>query len=113
MSLDRRHGREFLGLMFAHRRSVLHRALFGLVAVILLFIQAIHPGMHPEEVFGPDTTTHVSCPISHAVADLPQGLPLLLFTPLVVELRLAPRLWLGHLFFKHALAPRLPPTLHR
>jgi hypothetical protein len=102
----------FFGLMCTHRRSVLHRALFGLVAVILLFIQAIHPGMHPDEVFGRSIDTHFSCPISHAVADVPQGLLLLLIRPLVVMLRLAPRLWLDHLPFEHTLAPRPPPTLH-
>ena len=113
MSRDRRHGQAFLGPMYAHRHHLLLRALFGGAAVIFLFIQAVHPGLHPAEVFGPSTTLHVGCPISHAVADLPQGLPLLLFTLLLVVLRLAPRLWLGRLPLRHALAPRPPPALHR
>jgi hypothetical protein len=113
MSLGRIRGQEFLGLMFTHQQSVLLRALVGLIAVILLGMQAIHPGIHPTEVFGPSTHTHVSCPISHAAGDLLQGLPLLLFTPLIVVVRLAPQLWLGRLPFKHALVPRPPPTLHR
>jgi hypothetical protein len=113
MSRNRRQGQAFLGPMYAHRHHPLLRALFGGAAVILLFIQAVHPGMHFAEVFGPSTTPHVSCPIGHAVADLPQGLPLLLFTLFVVVLRLSPRLWLGHLPFRHALAPRPPPALHR
>jgi hypothetical protein len=113
MSQDRRHGQAFLGPMYVHRHHLLLHALFGFVAVILLFIQAIHPGIHPNEVLGPSTTPHVSCPISHAVADLPQGLPLLLFTLLVVVLRPAPRPWLDHLPLRHALAPRPPPALHR
>jgi hypothetical protein len=113
MSRNRRHGQAFLGLMYAHRHHLLLRALFSGAAVILLFIQAVHPRMHPTEVFGPSTPPHVSCPISHAFADLPQGLPLLLFAWLVVVLRLAPRLWLGHLPFRHALAPRPPPALPR
>ena len=113
MGRDRRQGQAFLELMYAHRHHLLLRALFGGAAVILLFIQAVHPGMHPAEVFGPSTPPHVSCPIGHAVADLSQGLPFLLFTCLVVVLRLAPRLWLGHLPFRHALAPRPPPALHR
>jgi hypothetical protein len=111
MSRDRRHNQAFLGPMYAHRYHLLLRALFGGAAVILLFIQAVHPGMHPAEVFGPSPAPHVSCPISHAVADLPQGLFLLLFTCLVVVLRLAPRLWLDHLPLRHALAPRPPPAL--
>jgi hypothetical protein len=113
MSRNRRHGQAFLGPMYAHRHHLLLRALFGSAAVILLFIQAVHPGMHPAEVFGPSTVPHVSCAISHAVADLPQGLPLLPFTLFVVVLRLSPQLWLGHLPFRHALAPRPPPALHR
>ena len=102
-----------LGPMYEHRRRILHRVLFGLVAVSILFIQALHPGMHPDEVFGPSTLSHRSCPITHAVADLPQALPLLLLTSLVVTLWFAPRLWLGHLPFQHALAPRPPPNSHR
>jgi hypothetical protein len=113
MSRDRRHGQAFLESMYAHRHHLLLRALFGGAAILLLFIQAVHLGMHPAEVFGPSTTYHVSCPISPAVADLPQGLPFLLFTWLIVVLRLAPRLWLGHLPFRHILAPRPPPALHR
>src|SRR5919106_4943569 len=74
MSRDRREGQAFLELMYAHRHHLLLRALFGGAALILLFIQAAHPGMHPAEVFGPSTPPHVSCPVSHAVADLPQGL---------------------------------------
>jgi hypothetical protein len=113
MSLDRIRGQEFLGSMFARRPSVLLRALVSLIALILLFIQAIHPRMHPAELLGPSTHPHMSCPISHAAGDLPQGLPLLLFTPLIVVVRLALQLWLGRLPFKHALVPRPPPTLHR
>jgi hypothetical protein len=103
----------FLELMYAHRHHLLLRALFGGAAILLLCIQAVHPGMHPAEVFGPSTIPHVGCPISHAAADLPQGLPLILFTCLVVVLRRAPRLWLDHLPLRHALAPRPPPGLHR
>jgi hypothetical protein len=110
MSLYGRHGREFLGLMFTHRPSALFRVLVGLIALILLSIQTIHPGVHPAEVFGPSTHTHMSCPIAHAVGDLPQGLPVSLFTPLVVAARHAPRLWLGHSCVIHPLAPRPPPA---
>jgi hypothetical protein len=99
--------------MYTHRHHLLLRALFGGAAILLLFIQAVHPAMHPAEVFGPSTPPHASCPISHAVADLPQGLSCLLFICLVVVLRLTPRLWLGYLPFRHALAPRPPPGLHR
>ena len=99
--------------MYEHRRRAFLRVLFGLMAVSVLLIQAIHPGMHPDEVFGPSTPPHLGCPINHAVADLPQALPLLLFTSLASALWSAPRLWSGHLPFKHALAPRPPPNSHR
>jgi len=101
------------GRMFAHRSGAPLRALFGLMAVVLLFVQAIHPWIHPDEVIGPHTDTHFGCPLSHAVADLPAGLTLSLSIPLVLVLMLDPRLWLGHLRFDHALAPRPPPILHR
>jgi hypothetical protein len=98
--------------MPAHQSAVLVRVLFGCVAVVLLFIQAIHPGMHPYEVIGLDSDTHVGCPISHAIADLSPELPPLELRSLVLEPLLNPRLWLSHLYFYHALAPRPPPTLH-
>jgi hypothetical protein len=110
MSRCRRHGRQFLGVMFTPRLSTLLRILVGLIAVILLSIQTIHPGVHPAEVLGPSTHPQMSCPIAHAVGDLPQGLSILLFTLLVVAARRAPRLWLGHSCFIHVLAPRPPPA---
>jgi hypothetical protein len=113
MNRDRRHGQAFLGPAYAHRHHLLLRAFFSGVAAILLFIQAVHPAIHPAEVFGPSTPPHLGCPINHAVADLPQALTQLLFTSHVATLWFAPRLWLGHLPFQHALAPRPPPNSHR
>ena len=88
------------------------RVLIGLVALVLLFTQAMHPWMHPAEVIALYADTHCACPISHASADLPRGLPALLLTPLVLAAALHPRLWWGHRCFSHPLAPRPPPALH-
>jgi hypothetical protein len=112
MSAHSRQAETFHVSMFTHQSAVLVRALFGCVAVALLFIQVLHPGMHPHEVIGSDADTHFGCPISHAIADLPPELPSLELRSLVLESLLNPRLWLSHLYFYHALAPRPPPTLH-
>ncbi len=113
MSAYSLHAGAFQVPMHTHRCGLPLRALFGLVAVVLLFVQAIHPGIHPDEVIGPHTDTHLRCPSSHAVADLPPGLPPLLLAPLVLVSMRDPWLWLGHLRLYHALAPRPPPALPR
>jgi hypothetical protein len=113
MSAHGRHAEAFRVPMLTHRSGTPPRVLFGLVAVVLLFVQAIHPGIHPAEVIGPHTDTHFGCPISHAAADLPSGLQGLPLTPLVLVPILEPRLWVSHLRFCHTVAPRPPPTIHR
>jgi hypothetical protein len=113
MSAHGRYAEAFHVPMFTRRSGALLRLLFGFVAVVLLCVQASHPGMHPHEVIGPDTDVHFGCPISHAVADLPPGLLPLLLIPLVLMPILDPWLWLGLLYFFHALAPRPPPVSHR
>jgi hypothetical protein len=113
MSAQSRHTGTVHVPMFTPRSGGLVRALFGFVAVALLFIQTIHPGMHPHEVIGPDTYARFGCPINHAIADLPPELPPLLLMSLVPVSRPDPWLWLGHLYFYHALAPRPPPVIHR
>jgi hypothetical protein len=102
----------FQVLMFTHRWGVPTRVLLGLAAIVLLFVQAIHPRIHPAEVIGLYTDAHLACPISHAAADLPSGIPALLLRPLVLAALLDPRLWWEHLHFSHTLAPRPPPALH-
>jgi hypothetical protein len=102
----------FQVLMRTQRPGIPVRGLIGLVALVWLSVQAMHPWMHPAEVIDPPTNTHGACPISHAAADLPRGVPALLLTPLVLAAALHPRLWWGHRCFSHPLAPRPPPALH-
>jgi hypothetical protein len=102
----------FQVLMRTQRSGIPVRVLIGLVTLVLLFVQAIHPRIHPAEVIDPHTGTHCACPISHAAADLPLGVPALLLTLLVLAAALHPQLWWGHLRFSHPLAPRPPPGLH-
>jgi hypothetical protein len=98
--------------MRTQRSSAPVRGLIGLVALVLLCVQAAHPWMHPAEVIGPHADTHCTCPLSHAAADLPRGVPALLLTPFVLAAALDPRLWWGRRRFSHPLAPRPPPALH-
>ncbi len=103
----------FRVLMHIQRSGIPVRGLIGLVALVWLSVQAMHPRIHPAEVIDPHPDTHGACPISHAAADLPRGVPALLLTPLVLAAALYPRLWWGHRWFSHPLAPRPPPALHR
>ena len=88
------------------------RGLIGLVALVLLGVQAVHPWMHPAESIDPHAGTRCACPLSHVAADLPRGVPTLLLTPFVPAAAPGPRLWWGHRGFSHPLAPRPPPALH-
>jgi hypothetical protein len=106
------HAEAFQVPMFTHRLGVPARVLIGLAALVLLFVQAIHPRIHPAEVIGLYTDAHFTCPVSHAAADLPSGLPALLLRPLVLAALLAPRLWWERLYVSPSLAPRPPPALH-
>jgi hypothetical protein len=112
MRAHTRHIEAFRVLMRPRRSGVPARVLIGLTALVLLFVQAIHPRMHPVEVIDFHTDAHVICPISHAAADLPPELPALLLRPLVLAAVLDPPLWWGHSGFSHTLAPRPPPALH-
>ena len=111
MHTHRGHAKAFRVPMFTHRLGVPARVLIGLAALVLLFVQAVHPRIHPAEVIGLYTDAHVACPISHAAADLPAGVPALLFKPLVLAVLLAPRLWWEHHHVSPSLAPRPPPAL--
>jgi hypothetical protein len=88
------------------------RGLTGLVALVLLCAQAAHPWMHPAESIGPHAGTRCACPLSHTAADLPRGVPAWLLTPFVLTAAPDLRLWWGHCWFSHSLAPRPPPALH-
>ena len=71
----------FQVLMRIQRSGIPVRGLIGLVALVWLSVQAMHPRIHPAEVIDPHPDTRGACPISHAAADLPRGVPALLLTP--------------------------------
>jgi hypothetical protein len=102
----------FLVLMRIQRSGVRVRGLIGLVALVWLGVQAVHPWMHPAESLDPHAGTHCACPLSHAAADLPRGVPALRLTPLVLAAAPDLRLWWGYRYFSHPLAPRPPPAFH-
>ena len=102
----------FQVLMRIRWSGVRVRGLIGLVALVLLGVQAGHPWMHPAESIDPRAGTHCACPLSHAAADLPRGVPAWPLTPFVLAAALDRWLWWGHRRFSHPLAPRPPPAFH-
>ncbi len=84
--------------------------LAGLVALLLLFVQATHPGLHPHEIIGAGADVSQVCPLSHVTVDLEILLTLLLLLAVALRQVLAPQPWVDHPDFLHPLAPRPPPT---
>src|ERR687892_659876 len=83
----------------------------GLLTLVLLLAQVIHPWMHPQEVIAPTIDDHFICPLSHVVGDLQLSLPPLALSAAVVDSVLAPRPWVSHAAFLHPVVPRPPPTV--
>src|SRR5215510_4759490 len=84
--------------------------LVACLSLAALFVQVSHPALHPLEIINPNAHSHLTCPVSHAAADLLLILPLPAPACDVFCLVIDPRLWLGCLDFDHCLAPRPPPT---
>jgi hypothetical protein len=80
------------------------------LALVVLFVQALHPVLHPLEVINPDAKPHLTCPVSHAAGDLLLILPPPAPACLTLWFITQPLPWLGRLDFVHHLAPRPPPT---
>jgi hypothetical protein len=103
------YGRQIPCLRALHGRPA--HVLLLCLSLVVLFVQASHPALHPLEVINPDANSPLGCPVSHTAGDvsliLPPPAP---SASLVLWLVSDPLLWLGRLDFVHHLAPRPPPT---
>jgi hypothetical protein len=84
--------------------------LLACLSLVVLFVQASHPALHPYEVINPDAKAHLTCPVSHTAGDVSIILPPPGPTGLALWLIIDPLPWLGRFDFNHRLAPRPPPT---
>ena len=83
----------------------------GLMALIVVLLQMVHPWMHPHEVIGSDASDQLACPMSHVVGELYLNRPPLAPGLNILDIAPEPRPWFGRNAFFHPLAPRPPPVI--